>query len=134
MNERTNGPRALALAGLSAVLFLVACCTGTAAREQLLLPAIAGSWGKVRPMVERELERTPDAEAAAALVDVDAAVKVGPPSRLAAVQWPRLEQLAEADIDRRLAAGEIGPGVAKSLRGLLADLAESRAVYLRQKP
>jgi hypothetical protein len=122
---------------LSALFFLsclAAACFGTAARDNLLLPSMGGSWSKVRPMVERELARVPNAEAAAAVVEVDKAIDTGPPARLAAVRWPLLEQLAEDDIARRLAAGEIGPGVATSLRGLLADLAESRAQYLRQRP
>jgi hypothetical protein len=127
-------PQRMRAAMFAALLCLAVACAGAAAREQLLLPAMAGTWSKVRPQVVRELAVAPNAEASAAVAEVDAAFDVGPGSRLAAVRWPLLEQLAENDIARRLAAGEIGPGVAESLRGLLADLAESRAQYLRQRP
>ncbi|MBL8752281.1 MAG: hypothetical protein JNK15_03185 [Planctomycetes bacterium] len=114
------------------VASLLVSCAGTAARQSALLPAIASSWSAVRVQVTRELAAAPDPAGTAAVFDADAALAKGDPVAIAAVPWSLLEGLALADVQRREAAAEIGPGVAKILRGRLADLAESRSLYLRR--
>lgn len=116
---------------LLSLLLLTAACAGTIARENALLPALRGAWAGIKVQVERELAITPDATATAAVVAADAALQSGDAVAVVAVDWPRIEALAEADIVRRMVAGQIGPGVAVSLRGRLAEFAEARALYTR---
>lgn len=123
----TNATRVLLLP----LLLLLGACAGQTARDNVQLPALASTWGRLRPAVERELAATPNPTGAAALVQADQAFAAGTPSAIAVVPWSVLDDLARADTDRRLAAGEIGPGVAESRRGLIDDFARSRALYLR---
>lgn len=109
-------------------------CAGSIARHEVLLPAMVGAWTNIRVQVERELQRAPDPGATAAVAAADEALRIGDPVAIAAVRWDVLDMLAVRDIDRRVAALEIGPGVAESLRGRLAEFAESRAQYLRRGP
>lgn len=114
------------------LLLLLAACAGNVARQEVLLPAIVSSWQSVKVQVERELRAAPDVAGDAAVVSADDALAKGDPVAIAAAPWPLLEQLALADITRREGAAEIGPGVAKILRARLADMAESRSLYLRR--
>jgi hypothetical protein len=99
---------------LAAYLALLACA-GVAARQHTLLPAMKSAWPGVAADVERG--------AALAAVDVVAevgsvtiALESGHRGHLLVVDWPRLRQLALDGINARAIAGEIGPGVASSLR------------------
>ncbi|MBL8756326.1 MAG: hypothetical protein JNK15_23735 [Planctomycetes bacterium] len=116
------------------LMLLLAACAGTAARQQVLLPAIAGAWSDVRLQVVRELLQVPNTEATAAVAAADRAIASGDAVQVATVPWPLIEQTALADVDRRLAADQIGPLVAESLRGRITDLRESIALYIRRIP
>jgi hypothetical protein len=111
---------------------LLAACAGTAARQQTLLPAIASTWAHIRVQVVREAAAADYVGIEAALAAADKALEIRDPVTIAAVNWGLLEVAAAADTERRLTAGEIGPLVAESLRGRLADFTHARNLYLRQ--
>lgn len=114
---------------------LFAACAGTAARQNVLLPALADTWANgIRVQVVREAAQADYSGAAVAVVAADAALAAGDPPKVAAVNWAILELVAAADIERMLATGQIGPIVAESLRGRLVDFTAARRLYLRQNP
>ncbi len=119
---------------LSLLVFATACA-GSAARQHVLIPSMRTSWESIRVAVLREAAAQQHATGAASVAAADEALAAGDPVKIASVDWPVLDLLAEADTARRVVAGAIGPGVAESLRGRLADFAESRALYLtRTRP
>lgn len=117
---------------LVAISLIVVACAGTAARQNVLLPALASTWASIRVQIERQASFQDDTQAPKVAAAASAALTSGDPVAIAAVNWTLLEDLALADIDRRIAAREIGPLVAESLRGRLVDFAASRRLYLRQ--
>lgn len=114
-----------------ALFMIAAACAGTTARAEVLLPALRQAWAGIRGGVERELVVAPDAAGTAALAGADAALRSGDQIAVAAVAWPVLDALAMADITRRTAAGQIGPGVAESWRERLRQFAAARATFNR---
>lgn len=114
--------------------FLGTCssCAGAAARERTLLPAMQTAWQSIRVAVERQVGTMDDLTQKAALAAADAALQTGDVVAVASVPWQLLEDAHEADVVRRIAAGEIGPGVAGSLSERLAQFRAARTTYLRQ--
>lgn len=112
-------------------LLLLVACTGAAARTNVQLPALRSTWGNLREAVVRQLAVEPDAATNAAMVGADAALQVGDPVQVLAVEWPRLGRAIELDLERQLAAGQIGPLGAESRRGLLAEFRDSIRLYTR---
>ncbi|MEY5098845.1 MAG: hypothetical protein RJA36_1564 [Pseudomonadota bacterium] len=108
-------------------LLLLAACAGTAARQNLLLPALVSTWAHIKVQV---LRNTPALEPAADAASQ--ALEVGDPTQIAAVDWASLEMAAADDTEKRLQAGLIGLNVAVSLRNRLADFTSSRNLYLRK--
>jgi hypothetical protein len=112
-------------------LLLAIACAGTAARQRSMLPALAETWTNgIRAQVVREAAAAGSSVAEIAVAD--AAFPTGDPVRIGSVDWALLDSYAAADIERQLAAQAIGPMVAESLRGRLADFIASRRLYLRQ--
>lgn len=111
---------------------IFAACAGSAARQNVMLPALASTWASIRVQVEREAATTGNTAAAPVVQAANLALESGDPVKIASVNWTLLEELALADIDRRVAAREVGPLVAESLRGRIQDFAASRRLYLRQ--
>lgn len=114
-----------------ALLVLLAACAGSHTRNEVHLPALQNAWDHIRVQVIRELALSPEPGAEAALVAADHALEKGDPILIATVRWPVLEELAEGDIRRRHAEGQLGPTVAAELRGRLADFAEARKLFTR---
>ena len=114
----------------SLALFLIAACAGTTARTEALLPAMRQAWVGIRPAVERHITSIDDLTYNQALAAADAALASGEPVSFASVAWQLIDESHEADVARRVKAGEIGPGVAESLRERLAQFADARATFL----
>lgn len=115
-----------------AVLILTACA-GVKARENVLMPAMSQAYStSIQPMVQRgaELPGVDSSAVEAADVAMVEALDSGERERVAAVDWSLLRAAAEGDVSARLQAGEIGPGVAASLRGLLEEFTVQRARLL----
>lgn len=110
---------------------LLAACTGTAARQHALLPAMRTAWQSIRVDVLREAAIEQHATGAAVVAAADEALAIGDPIKVAAVDWPTADMLAQADIDSRVAAGAIGSGVAASLHERLARFTDARLTYTR---
>ena len=116
----------------SLALFLIAAaCAGTTARTEVLLPAMQQAWPPIHDAIERELAVAPDAAGTAALAGADAALQSGDPIAVASVAWAVLDALHEADATRRVDLGQIGPGVAESLRERLRQFAAARLTFTR---
>lgn len=113
------------------ILLVLAACAGSLARTNVSLPAMRSSWMQLRPAVERQLALDPSDATEAAMRGADAAMQSGDAMSIGAVAWPLIEAAAMADLDRMLATGQLGPLGAESRRGLVADFAEQRALYLR---
>lgn len=109
------------------LLTLLAACAGTAARQNIQLPALAGSWSRIKVQVLRA-----DPSLLAEAEKADQALQIGDPQRLAAVSWTALLGAAHADIEKRLETGEIVAGVAESLRGRIADFSNGINLFLRK--
>lgn len=111
----------------SILLTLLAACAGTATRQNIQLPALAGVWAHIAPSVARA-----DPSKEAELASAKQALELGDPVKIASVAWGPLLAAAGDDIERRLEAKEIGPLVAESLRGRLNDFTTNLALFLRQ--
>jgi len=118
--------------GILAAL-LIAACAGTTARTEVLLPAMQQAWAGIRPAVARYIATIDDQVHNAALAAADASMQSGNPVDVAGVSWQLLDDAHESDVAKRLAAGEIGPGVADSLRERLTQFADARATFIWSK-
>jgi hypothetical protein len=116
----------------SVLAILLTACSGVTARREVLLPAIRTAWGSVRIGVEREVAAQHHPTGAAELAKADEALAAGVAARVMAVDWLLLEQLADADIERRTAAGEVSAGVAVSLRERITQLNAARKSYAQR--
>lgn len=102
------------LAAMAALLLTLACA-GVSARENVLMPAMSKAFATVvAPAVDRG--------ATEAGVDLGDAVQVfqdaldsGDREQVRVLDWSGLRALALSGIQARVDAGEIGPGVARSL-------------------
>jgi len=107
-----------------ALVLILSACVGTAARENVLLPALSVTWSViVAPAITDGLAASDlPAEAVelrlAAVERVQLLLDSGDAAKALTIVgiWPVLEPLALAGIEARLADGDIGPGVAASLR------------------
>lgn len=133
MSPLLSRSRWSALLLLALVLFV--SCVGSKARETTLSPATQSAWGAVAQDIARGLDHglahgdlTQEAalaihESAAHLQD---AIEAGTVSQADLISWrASLEGWAVVGIDARVAAGEITPGVAESLRETLVRLDEA---------
>jgi hypothetical protein len=101
----------------------MAACAGIRARDMALLPAVKTAWTSVQQDVLRG-----DPELVVEVADLTAAFDSGDRVQIAIVAGRTIDTLLEAaqsGIDARLVAGEIGLGVAASLRERLRLFEES---------
>ena len=122
------------LYGAFAALLLawLVACSGTAARNTVLLPAMQNAWSAIRVCVLREVAANPTLVAVEGEVyEADAAIASGNPLLFNTVDWPLIHSTADADTERRLQAGLIGPGTAGSLREELRLFIISRNTFTR---
>jgi len=115
---------------LALLLTLLTACAGTRARDNVLLPAMQLAWPGVAKDVEHGVvdgEQQGDLNAASADVlragaaSMGAALEVGDRFEVLAVDWASLRGMALRGIVVRVARGEIGAGVAGSLRERVAQ-------------
>lgn len=104
-----------------AVVLVMTACAGTKAREEALMPAMELAWQGILPDVERVATGEVLEQAAALTVVLEERDIHG----LAAIDVPLLIVWADRGISERLEAGEIGPGVAASLRERLSKFTEA---------
>ena len=116
------------------ILGTCSSCAGAAARANVLLPAMQADWQSIRVAVDRQVATVDDLAQRQAVVAADAAMATGDPVAIAAVPWPLLDDAHEADVVRRIAAGEISPGVADSLRERLRQFAIARTTLTTRSP
>lgn len=121
---------ALAFTVLSAILLLA--CAGARARNDALLPAMALAWPGIASDVQVAVDGglVPSLEEAlrvrAASAEMTAALAAKDLSRVRRVLWPTLlHDAALQGIDLRLSRGEVGPGVADSLRERVKNFDEA---------
>ena len=113
-----NAMRSIAVLGLVLVWCLITACAGQKARENVLTPAMLIVW----PAIEVQAL---DGGATQAEVDAfELALKISNGASVA-VGWPTIKLAAGMSIDARLASGEIGVGVASSLRERLLKFGEA---------
>jgi hypothetical protein len=129
----------------SLLVFLASCshsCSGITARQEALLPALRTAWVNVKLDVERGIDsgRTTDRldESQGALLrtqlaNFDAAVTEGIPAKIAAAPWAPLRAEAEEGITYRVNQGQIGTGVASSLRERLRNFTEAVNKFLARR-
>lgn len=121
------------------MVILASCggaCAGYQARQHVLLPAMQQAWGGefgIRAQAERSaaLEADP-VSAGAAVTQADAALASGVVAQIAASPWPVVDDLAAADIARRITLGEISLGVGDSQRERLLQFQRSRTTLLQE--
>lgn len=115
--------------------FLLLSCAGQAARQNVLLPSMREAWSAIRVRVLAEAALQDDSLVVQQEVEkADAALLLGDPSKLLAVNWPLIYNTSEGDIVRRLEAGRIGPGAAASLREEVRLFELSKGKYTRTIP
>lgn len=103
------------------VAMVMAGCAGARAQRNVLTPALLGAWTTIAVQ----------AADGGATVELVAAFNVALETRAYAdvvEQWPEIRAAAEVSILARLAGGEIGPGVAESLRSRLRQFNEGVAL------
>lgn len=127
-NQRRRLPLLLLLLPCCA---MAPACAGARAREHALLPALVEVWPRIREGMAREAAAQGRAEASGVVEAADVALRSGDLSAIAAVPWPLLDELALADVQRRAAAGQLGPDVVPILRGRLEQFAAQRTKLLR---
>jgi len=129
-NVRRRAPLLFLL--LTACLCIAAsACVGAAARQTMTLPAMRAAWANIKTEATRHATRAPDFAGLTAIGEADAAMAAGTAAAIAAAPWGPVEAHATADIEERVANGEIGPGVGESLAEELRLFAESRAAFTR---
>lgn len=107
---------------IGAVVFLLTCsCAGTAARDNVLMPAIAQAWPGVKADAERGIAVVYSAgpapiEVMLPLSRLDRAIFDGNRALVNLTDWLQTMPFTEQGISDRLTKGEIGPNVANSLR------------------
>lgn len=119
------------LLSVVALLGLLPACTGTAARDEVLMPAMARAWTGVRADVESGTHLLGEAERAQVLDTVGAvtaALDAGDRGALLPLSWSRLHLVAVRGINQRVTDGEVGVGVAASLHERLAQFGRSWAL------
>lgn len=121
-----NGRRLLQSATIGAILALVisltmASCVAQRVQQNTLEPAMQAAWTAIEVQAVRGGLPQELADAFRAALRERDFVAV-------ASVWPEALAAAERDIDARLAAGVIGPGVARSLRERLIRFTEGVAL------
>lgn len=98
-------------AAIAGALLLIAACAGVRARDELLRP-MALAFPPIAEMAERG---APEARVVEAVAGIRAALDSLNRGALLSLDWPAVRAAVEADIARRVQAGEIGIGVGQSL-------------------
>lgn len=94
---------------MAAFLVLAAACAAARTADSVLLPAVREAWADVRTEAAR------GGAAEGTILAFDRALGTSDYVVLPAM-WVRIAPAALEDIQRRTNAGEVGPGVADSLR------------------
>lgn len=116
----------LALASIAVPLVPLLGCAGTAARQNVEVPALVLASAGVEDDARRGIAALPQDQQPAASVSADGffgAVRSKDRKQISAVavpSWPQVKTWAQAGIADKQAKGEIGPGVAGSLTERLA--------------
>jgi hypothetical protein len=117
-------------------LLIASCsgCAGTAARNEVLLPAIRLAWPEIKSGAIREAVATAHPDALSAVADAERAINHSdnPEPSMAIVAWPLILDLARGDVIRRVQDGSIGPGVGESLHERIRRFEEAVNTYLRR--
>lgn len=129
-NLRRRAPLLLLL--LSACFCIAAACTGGAVRQNIELPAMRSAWDAIKVEATREANTQQSEPGLVAIGKADAAMTEGTAVAIGAAPWPTVDALALGDIQRRVEAGVIGPGVGDSLREELRLFALNRSKFARQ--
>lgn len=124
------------LTGLLLVAALSACATD-AARQNVLLPATRLAWDGISPDIDRGLtaavaggtltQAQADSFLAQKSTFIDALHSEEPPALQ--ILWLPLKPWAEAGIEARMEAGEIGPRVALSLQERVTNFDDALRRY-----
>ena len=103
-----------------AVLLLLVACAGLKARRHVLVPAMNMAWAGISSDIDVGISGlTVDAASGVRVQQqrMAAALTAGDITGILLVDWPALRKIAHQGIDlRRWKHGQIGPGVAESLR------------------
>ena len=114
-----------------ALLVITAACTGVAARNEALIPAMEVAWVNIQE----------DVRAGAAVEGVDVeptifamteALASGDRYQVLAVDWASMRTLAITGITSQVTNGEIGPGVAASLIERITNFDDAYQVLARR--
>lgn len=107
------------LVGIMLVVAMVMSgCAGARAQRNVLAPALLGAWTVI------SVQAADGGATAEQVADFAEALDTWNKIDVVA-QWPVIRAAAEMSIHARLAAGEIGPGVAESLRSRLRQFTEA---------
>lgn len=113
------------VAAIAVALFLSACL-GTATRADVLWPLVSSTWPAISSNVEAGLKgREPTPAEAAALNQVEGAVRADDHALLRGVNWPALESLARRGVRVRVQGGEVSEGVSASLLERIKKFSEA---------
>lgn len=108
---------------LFALAFVLLACAGIHARETVLMPTMSQAWSTViSKHVELAATAMPEEEANVIReknAAMQAALDSGDRYQVRGADWLALRVAATAGIASRVASGEIGPGVADSIRETL---------------
>lgn len=118
---------------IMAVLVLLTACGGGCASQkarEATFPQFKQAWQLLRVHVEREAEAIQDPNAGTMVADADAAMEEPTLAKMSIVAWGSLEDLANADIDRREAAQKIGKGLAGIQRRTVIKFHGYRVAYI----
>lgn len=89
------------------VSLTIAACAGALTRTKVALPALAGTWQRIRVDIEAQLQAEPNPVTLAQLAMADAALATDDPIRAAAVDWRGLLSAAASGIAKQVAAGAL---------------------------
>ena len=125
--------RNLALAVLTASLLLLSACAGAAARTHVLWPAVVSTWPAVNESIQRGLDgQSPSTDVAAAVNQIEGAVRADDYQLLTGLRWFLLEPIAWRGVELRVQAGEISEGVSVSLMERINKFSQALQELIRQ--
>jgi hypothetical protein len=110
----------------------IAACAGAITRTKVVLPALAGTWHRIRVDIDAQLHAEPNPVTLAQLAMADAALATDDPLRAAAVDWRGLLAAADAGIAKQVAAGTLPEIAAGSFRERLAQFQMTIDTYNRK--
>jgi len=110
--------------GIVFASLVVMACAGLKARAGALIPAMRLAWPGIASDVAVGATALPEPEASSVLAgsaEMSEALRAGARERVLAVDWPSLRRTATGGIAIRLSRGEVGTGVALSLRNRVVE-------------